>query len=159
MIQPGERIPDVQLQQVTAEGTRTVSAADLFRGKKAVLFAVPGAFTPTCSDAHLPGFQARTSDLKAKGVELIACLATNDAFVMAAWGKDRGVGDEIALLADGNSELTRAMGLAVDLSRFGLGERSRRYAAVLDDGVVQSLQVEPAGGVTVSGAEAVLRSL
>jgi peroxiredoxin len=159
MIAPGDKIPEVTLQAAGADGIRQVSTRELFAGKKAVLFGVPGAFTPTCSDHHLPGFLARSDDLRARGVELIACVAVNDAHVMRAWGKASGAGDHLLLLADGNGELARAMGLAVDLSRFGMGGRSRRFAAVLQDGVVTLLNVEPGPGVTVSAAEAILRAL
>ncbi|HRC86528.1 MAG TPA: peroxiredoxin, partial [Thermoanaerobaculia bacterium] len=128
-------------------------------GKKAVLFGVPGAFTPTCSDEHLPGFLVHYDELKAKGVELIVCVAVNDHHVMNAWGKARNVGDYLLLLADGNGDFARATGLDFDLSRAGMGLRNRRYAMVLDDGRVRYLGVEPAPGVSVSGAAAVLEAL
>lgn len=159
MIAVGDQIPDVQLQTMTAEGVRPVSTGELFRGKKAVLFAVPGAFTPTCSDHHLPGFVLHAADLRGKGVEVVACVAVNDVHVMGAWAKHRGTGDDLRILADGNGELARALGLEIDLARAGMGRRSRRYAMILDDGVVRYLGVEPAPGVTVSGAEAVLAAL
>ena len=124
-----------------------------------MLFAVPGAFTPTCSDYHLPGYLIRAAELRAKGVETIACVAVNDAFVMDAWADDQEVGDEIVMLADGNGTFTRAMGLELDGSGSGLGMRSQRYAAVIDDGVITALMVEPAKGLTVSSAESVLASL
>lgn len=158
-MQPGDSIPDVRLVQITSEGRGPVSTEALFRGKKAVLFAVPGAFTPTCSDHHLPGFVERAADFRAKGVELVACTAVNDAFVMAAWGKERGVGDAVTLLADGNGDFARAMGLEIDSSAFGMGKRSRRYAAVVEDGVIRSLHVEEPGKLEVSTAEAVLAAL
>jgi peroxiredoxin len=127
---------------------------------KVVLFAVPGAFTPTCSDHHLPGFVMRGEDLKAKGVDSIVCIAVNDPFVMGAWGKDQNVGNEVVMLADGNGEFTRAMGLTMDGSGFGLGPlRSQRYAAIIDDGVVAWLAVEPGAGLNVSSAEEVLAAL
>jgi len=124
-----------------------------------VLFAVPGAFTPTCSDYHLPGFVLRAPDLAAKGVETIACIAVNDAFVMGAWGTQQGVGDTVVMLADGNGEFTRAMGLQLDGSGFGLGMRSQRYAAIIEDGIVTSLQVEKGPGLEASSAEAILALL
>ncbi len=159
MIEIGQKLPDVTLQTMTAEGIRPVSTGELFAGKKAVLFAVPGAFTPTCSDAHLPGYQLQAEALRAKGVELVACVAVNDAHVMGAWGKSRNTGDDVLLLADGNAELARALGLEIDLARAGMGVRSRRYAMVLEDGVVRYLGVEPGPGVSVSGADAVLATL
>lgn len=158
-MQPGDSIPDVRLVQITSEGRSPVSTAELFRGKKAVLFAVPGAFTPTCSDHHLPGFVAHAAHLRAKGVELVACTAVNDAFVLAAWGKERGVGDAVTLLADGNGDFARAMGLEIDSSAFGMGKRSRRYAAVVEDGVIRVLRVEEPGKLEVSTAEAVMAAL
>lgn len=158
-IEIGDRIPEVTLKTATSDGVRDVSTAELFSGKKVVLFAVPGAFTPTCSDTHLPGFLARADEIKAKGADTIACIAMHDAFVMAAWGRDRGALEDILMLADGNGELTRALGLDLDLTRFGMGERSSRYAAIVDDGVVRMLGVETGPGVGVSGAEAVLAAL
>jgi glutaredoxin/glutathione-dependent peroxiredoxin len=158
-MQPGDSIPDVRLVQITPEGRGPVSTAELFRGKKAVLFAVPGAFTPTCSDHHLPGFVEHAAELRAKGVELIACTAVNDAFVMAAWGKERAVDGAVTLLADGNGDFARAMGLETDSSAFGMGKRSRRYAVVVEDGVIRSLRVEEPGKLEVSTAEAVLAEL
>jgi glutaredoxin/glutathione-dependent peroxiredoxin len=159
MLQIGQSLPDVKLRRVGAGGPQEVSTRELFAGKKAVLFAVPGAFTPTCSDVHLPGFLARLDDLKAKGVELIACTAVNDAHVLAAWAKDRGIGERIVLLADGNGELPRAAGLELDLSAIGFGKRSKRYAAIVENGVVRYLGVENAPGVTASSADAVLAAL
>ncbi len=159
MIEIGDPIPEANLRTLSKGGTTEISTAELFGGKKVVLFAVPGAFTPTCSDIHLPGFLARAGEIKARGVDLIACVAVHDAFVMAAWGRDRGVGEEILMLADGNGELARALGLELDATRFGLGQRSRRYAAVLDDGVVTMLGVEDGPEVGVSSADAVLAAL
>jgi peroxiredoxin len=159
MIQVGERIPEVGLKAAAADGLREVSTGEIFAGKKAVLFGVPGAFTPTCSDHHLPGFVARADDLKAKGVELIACVAVNDGYVMRAWGKGSGADGHVLMLADGNGDLARALGLSVDLSRAGMGTRNRRFAAVLEDGVVRFLNVEPGPGVTVTGVETILAAL
>src|ERR1700729_4336727 len=128
----GDRIPDVQVSIPTADGPKRVSSAELLGSGKVVLFAVPGAFTPTCSDYHLPGFVLRAEDLKAKGVDTIACISVNDAFVMGAWGEAQAVGDSVLMLADGNGEFTSAVGLEMDGSGFGLGTRSRRYAAILN---------------------------
>jgi len=158
-IQEGDKIPSVTLKTPTPEGPKDVETGEFFAGKKVVLFGVPGAFTPTCSDAHLPSFQVRAKELEAKGVDTIACIATNDFFVMGEWAKARGVGEEIVMLADGNGELTSKMGLEFDLSHVGLGTRSKRYAAIVDDGVVTKLNVEPGADVTVSGAEAILEAL
>ncbi len=155
----GDRVPDVEVQTMTPEGPRPVRTGEVLGKGKVVLFAVPGAFTPTCSDHHLPGFVLRAEDLRAKGVETIACVAVNDAFVMGAWGKDRGVGDDVLLLADGNADFTRAMGLELDGRGYGMGPRSQRYAAILDGGVVTELLVEPGGGLNVSSAESVLAQL
>ncbi|MEE8137810.1 MAG: peroxiredoxin [Thermoanaerobaculia bacterium] len=158
-IQVGERLPDRQLQIMSEEGKQSVSIGELFRGKRVVLFAVPGAFTPTCSDTHLSGFLVRADEIRAKGVDLVACVAVNDVFVMDAWGRAHGVGDRILMLADGNGEFTRAVGLELDATGFGMGRRSQRYAAIVEDGVVQALHVESGPGVEVSGAESILGAL
>jgi peroxiredoxin len=158
-IQVGEKIPDVTLRTVAAGREREVSTDELFRGKRAVLFAVPGAFTPTCSDYHLPGFVELASDIRARGVDLIACVAVNDHFVMDAWGKAREVGDKILMLADGNGDFTRAVGMDADVSRFGLGVRSRRYAALIEDGVVKALNLDQPGRFEASSAEKILEAL
>jgi peroxiredoxin len=155
----GDRIPEVTLQTPSAEGPKPVTSTEALGRGKVVLFAVPGAFTPTCSDHHLPGFVLRYDELKAKGVDTVACLAVNDAFVMGAWGRNQKVGDKILMLADGNGEFTEAAGLGVDLSRVGLGARSQRYAAIIEDGTVTSLFVESAPGLDVSSAESVLAAL
>ena len=155
----GDRIPDVKLMTRTAEGPKPVQSGDVLGKGKVVLFAVPGAFTPTCSDHHLPGFVLRAEDLKAKGVDLVACVAVNDVFVMGAWGDAQGVGDSVLMLADGNGELTSAVGLEMDGSGFGLGTRSQRYAAILQDGVVTDLFLEKGGGLDVSSADSVLAAL
>ena len=159
MIAVGDKLPSIKLQTKTADGVGSVDTGEVFAGKKAVLFAVPGAFTPTCSDDHLPGFLVHSDELKAKGIELVACTAVNDAHVMGAWSKARSAGDQVLMLADGNGELARALGLDFDLTRAGMGTRSRRYAMVLEDGVVRYLGVEQAPGVTVSGVQAVLAAL
>jgi len=158
-VKVGDKIPSVKIKRMTADGVKDVDTGELFAGKKAVLFALPGAFTPTCSARHLPGFVEKNDDLKKKGVDLVACLSVNDAFVMDAWGKAQNVGDKVAMLADGNGEFTRAMGLEMDGSGFGLGQRSKRYAMVIDNGVIKSLDVEAPGKFEVSSAEAVLGKL
>jgi len=155
----GDKLPDVEMHTMTKDGIRPVRSSEILGKGKVVLFAVPGAFTPTCSDHHLPGFVVRAEDLHAKGVDKVACVSVNDAFVMGAWARDREVGDSILMLADGNGEFTRSMGLEMDGSGFGLGTRSQRYAAVIEDGVVTSLFVEPGPGLNVSSAESVLATL
>jgi glutaredoxin/glutathione-dependent peroxiredoxin len=141
----GDRIPDAELRTMTPDGPTVVKSADVLGTGKVVLFAVPGAFTPGCSNVHLPGFVERAGELKAKGVTTIACVAVNDPFVMDAWGKAHGVGDDILLLSDGNGEFTAAMGLELDGSGFGLGKRSKRYAAIVEDGVLTSIDVDEKG--------------
>ncbi len=155
----GERIPDVQLKMITENGTETVSTADVLGKGKVVLFGVPAAFSPTCSDVHLPGFVLHADELFARGVDRIFCVAVNDPFVMAAWARSQRVGDKVTLLADGNGDLARAMGLEIDLGRAGLGTRNKRYAAVIEDGIVTQLALEEATGLEVSSAEAVLSAL
>ncbi len=155
----GDTLPDLKLQKAGPDGIAEVSTRELFRGKKVVLFAVPGAFTPTCSAKHLPGFVEKADEIKSKGVDEIVCLAVNDAFVMQAWGKDRGTGDKLTLLADGSGAFTKALGLELDASRFGMGTRSQRYAAVVEDGVVKALYVEEPTKLEVSSAEAILAAL
>ena len=158
-IQVGDKIPDITLTTMTAEGPAPVTSADLFGGKKVVLFAVPGAFTPTCSAKHLPGFVGNADAIKAKGVDTVACLSVNDPFVMGAWGKDQNVGSNVMMLADGAAAFNTAMGLDWDLSAKGLGVRSQRYVMVIDDGTVKHLAVEEAGAFDVSSAESVLSVL
>jgi peroxiredoxin len=155
-IEIGQKIPDVKLKM--ADG-QDITTTELFRGKKAVLFAVPGAFTPTCSDYHLPGFVEYAAEIKAKGVDTIACVAVNDHFVLAAWAKARETGDKILMLADGNGDLARAMGLEMDARAFGLGLRSKRYAAIIEDGVIKALNVELPGKLEISTAEEILKAL
>jgi peroxiredoxin len=144
-ISVGDRLPDVELRVVTADGPSVVKSGDVLGSGKVVLFAVPGAFTPGCSNVHLPGFVERADELKAKGVTTIACVAVNDPFVMDAWGKVHGVGDAILMLADGNGEFAAAMGLELDGRGAGLGTRSKRYAAIVEDGVLTSLDVDEKG--------------
>ena len=152
----GDHIPEVGLRTMTSEGPKPISSTEALGTGKVVLFAVPGAFTPTCSDFHLPGFVLRAEDLKAKGVDTIACVAVNDAFVMGAWGEAKGVGDSVLMLADGSAEFAKAMGLEMDGTAGGLGIRSQRYAAILEDGVITHLAVEPVRGLDVSSAESIL---
>jgi peroxiredoxin (alkyl hydroperoxide reductase subunit C) len=158
-IQVGETLPSMKLMQATAEGPREVSTEDLFKGKKVVLFATPGAFTPTCSAKHLPGFITHADAIRAKGVDSIVCMAVNDAFVMGAWAKDQGVADNVIMLADGSAAFTRALGLELDLTARGLGTRSQRFALIAQDMKVTHLAVEAPGGFEVSRAEAVLAAL
>jgi peroxiredoxin len=152
----GDRIPDVELWKVTEEGFAGVRSGTVLGEGKVVLFAVPGAFTPTCSDYHLPGFVIRVDEIKAKGIDTIACISVNDPFVMGAWARDQKVPDAVVMLADGNGEFTKAVGLEMDGSAVGLGARSQRYAAVIENGVVTGLYVEPERGLTVSSAESIL---
>ena len=158
-IQVGDTLPSINLTTMTAEGPKPVSMTELSAGKKVVLFAVPCAFTPTCSVQHLPGFLEKNNDLKEKGVDIIACVSVNDPFVMNAWGADRQVGEDVLMLSDGNGEFTAAIGLEMDGSGFGLGTRSQRYAMVIDDGVVSALNVESGPGLDVSSAETILAQL
>ena len=158
-IQVGDTLPSINLTTMTSEGPKPVSLTELSAGKKVVLFAVPGAFTPTCSVQHLPGFLEKNNDLKDKGADIVACISVNDPFVMHAWGEDRKVGDDVLMLSDGNGEFTAAIGLEMDGSGFGLGTRSQRYAMVIDDGVVSILNVESGPGLDVSSAEMILEQL
>lgn len=158
-ISVGDRIPQVTLRTMTDGGPEAVESGEALGKGKVVLFAVPGAFTPTCSDHHLPGFVLRADDLAAKGVDRVACIAVNDAFVMGAWGDAQDAGGKVLMLADGNGEFTAEVGLEMDGSGFGLGTRSRRYAAIIDDGVVTHLMVEAAPGVDVSSVDSVLDRL
>ena len=159
-INVGDKIPSVTLKQLTPEGVKEFTTDDIFRGKKVVLFAVPGAFTPACSQRHLPGYVDRAANLKVKGVDEIACVAVNDAFVMGAWGKEQKTEGKVRLLADGSGDFARALGLELDLTKGGLGVRSKRYAMLVDNGIVRSLNVEAQPGqVEVSSAEAMLKVL
>lgn len=158
-IKVGDKIPSFQLTLATPEGPREISTDDLLNGKKVVLFAVPGAFTPTCSASHLPGFLQHADALTAKGVDRIICVAVNDAFVLGAWAKDQQVGDKVLMLADGSGLFTRALGLEWDLVARGLGVRSQRYALVAENGQVTHLAIEAPGGFEVSRAEAILAAL
>jgi glutaredoxin/glutathione-dependent peroxiredoxin len=158
-IQVGDSIPSAKLMQATADGPKEISTEELFGGRTVVLFGVPGAFTPTCSAKHLPGFVQNYDALVAKGADLIACMAVNDAFVMGAWGKDQGVGDKLVMLADGSADFTKKLGLELDLVARGLGVRSQRFALIAKDGKVTHIAVEAPGAFEVSRAEAILGAL
>ena len=158
-IKVGDRIPSATLKHMTKEGPANVTTDELFKGKRVVLFSVPGAFTPTCHAKHLPGFVQNIDKLKAKGVDTIACLAVNDVFVMDAWAKASGASDKVLMLADGNADFTKALGLELDASGFGMGTRGKRFAMVVKDGVVKQLNVETGGEFKVSAAEYVLGQL
>jgi glutaredoxin/glutathione-dependent peroxiredoxin len=157
-INVGDRIPDSVLTQMAAQGPQPISTADYFSGRKIVLFSVPGAFTPTCSAHHLPGFVERAAEFSNKGIDAIACMAVNDVFVMHAWGESSNA-DGIDMLADGNGEFAAAMGLDMDASAFGMGKRAQRFALVADDGVVTQLRVEAPGEFRVSSAESIFSLL
>jgi len=158
-IKVGDTIPPMKLMAATTDGPKEISTDEIFKGKKVVLFAVPGAFTPTCSAKHLPGFVQNAAALKEKGVDTIACVAVNDAFVMGAWGKEQGTDDKVLMLADGAAAFAKALGLELDLNARGMGWRSQRYALVAEDGKVTHLGVEAPGGFEVSKAEAILAAL
>ncbi len=158
-IQVGDSIPSATLNIMTADGPSAIATDDIFKGKTVALFGLPGAFTPTCSARHLPGFVANADALKAKGVDSIVCLAVNDAFVMGAWGKDQNVGDKVTLVADGSAQFTKAAGLELDLTERGLGLRCQRFSMVVDDGVVKSLNIDPAGTFEATSAEKILEQL
>ena len=158
-IKVGDTIPSMKLMVATPDGPKETSTDEIFKGKKVVLFAVPGAFTPTCSVKHMPGFVQNADAFKAKGVDTVACIAVNDVFVMDAWGKDQGTSNKVTMLADGAAAFTKAIGLELDLNARGMGWRSQRYALVADDAKVTHLGVEQPGGFEVSKAEAVLAAL
>lgn len=158
-IKVGDKLPAATFSAGTPEGPRPMSTDDIFAGKKVALFAVPGAFTPTCSAKHLPGFKEHVADFKAKGVDAIACVSVNDAFVMKAWGDSQSVGDDILMLGDGNGDFTKAIGLEMDGSKFGMGQRSQRYSMIVEDGVVKELNVEAPGEFKVSAADYMLAQL
>jgi peroxiredoxin (alkyl hydroperoxide reductase subunit C) len=159
MIKLDDTLPSLKLMAATAEGPREISTDDIFKGKKVVLFAVPGAFTPTCSAKHLPGFNDHLADFRAKGVDSVVCMAVNDAFVMGAWAKSQDISPDLIMLADGSGQFTHALGLDLDLTQRGLGMRSQRFALVADDMKVTHLAVEQPGDFDVSRAEAVLATL
>ncbi len=158
-IKPGDRLPNIEFTVTTADGPQKFSTEVVFAGRKVVLFGVPGAFTPTCNMNHLPGYLLAHDDIKAQGVDTIACTAVNDIFVMKAWGKATDSEGKIMMLADGNGEFARAIGLELDLTVAGMGHRSQRYSMIVEDGVVKTLNVETERGVNVSGAETILQQL
>ncbi|HKD48508.1 MAG TPA: peroxiredoxin [Rhizomicrobium sp.] len=153
MIKVGDKVPSATLMLMKDGGPKPVSTDQLFAGKKVALFALPGAFTPTCSAKHLPGFIQHSEALRAKGIDTIACVSVNDAFVMGAWGEQQKAGEKVMMLADGNGDFTRALGLELDATRFGMGKRSQRYSMVVDNGVVTQLNVEAPGAFEVSSAD------
>lgn len=158
-IKVGDKLPAATFSAGTAEGPKPMSVEEIFTGKKVALFAVPGAFTPTCSARHLPGFKDHAADFKAKGVDAIACISVNDAFVMKAWGESQSVLGDILMLGDGNGDFTKAIGLEMDASKFGMGVRSQRYSMIVEDGVVTELNVEAPGEFKVSAADYMLAQL
>jgi peroxiredoxin len=158
-IKVGDRMPEGNFGVMTKDGPGSMTAADVFKGKKVVLFAVPGAFTPTCSMNHLPGYVKHAAEFRAKGIDTVACMSVNDTFVMDAWGKDKQVGDTVLMLADGNGTYTKALGLELDASGFGMGTRSQRFALLVHDGVVKQVFVEAPREFKVSAADHVLKSL
>ncbi|HEY2446741.1 MAG TPA: peroxiredoxin [Rhizomicrobium sp.] len=158
-IKVGEKVPSATLMQMKGGAPQPVKTDDLFAGKKVALFALPGAFTPTCSAKHLPGFLQHADDLHSKGVDAIACVSVNDAFVMGAWGESQQAGERVMMLADGNGDFTRALGLEMDASRYGMGKRSQRYSMIVDNGVVRTINIEEPGAFSVSSAEHMLQQL
>ena len=158
-IQPGDKVPSLTLYQKTADGVSEISTDEIFNGKKVVVFALPGAFTPTCSASHLSGYVVKSDELFASGVDSIVCLSVNDAFVMGAWGEQHNVDDRVMMIADGSAKFTLAVGLELDLTNKGMGMRSQRYAMIVSDGVVELLNVEAPGKFEVSDADTILASL
>jgi peroxiredoxin len=158
-IKVGDKVPSGSFTVMTGEGPKPMTTDELFKGKKVVLFAVPGAFTPTCSVKHLPGYKEKAAELRAKGVDTVACVSVNDVFVMNAWGKDQQVGDDVVMLADGNGAFAKAVGLEMDGTGFGMGSRSKRYSMIVEDGIVKQLNVEAPGEFKVSAADYMLGQL
>ena len=158
-IKVGDTLPEATFMEMTADGPQPRTTADIFGGKTVALFAVPGAYTPTCSAKHLPGYVEKAGDLKTKGVDEIVCTSVNDVFVMGAWGKDSGVGENVRMLADGNGAFASALGLGMDASGFGMGQRSQRYSMIVKDGVVSELNIEDGGEFKVSSADYMLNQL
>ena len=152
-IQIGDRLPEATFTTMTTEGPRPLTSAEVFSGKRVVLFSVPGAFTPTCSKQHLPGYVKQADELKGKGVDSIVCLAVNDVFVMDAWSKSQGADGKVVMLADGNADFTKKIGLELDASKHGMGTRSQRFSLIAEDGVVKSLNIEAPGKFEVSSCE------
>ena len=157
-IHVGDKLPEATFMTMTDDGPKPVTTDEVFKGKRIALFAVPGAFTPTCSARHLPGYLDKHADLTARGVDGIACVSVNDVFVMSAWGKSADAGDKVMMLADGNADFTRKLGLEMDASKFGMGARSQRYSMLVNDGVVEKLNVEQAGQFEVSSADYMLNN-
>ncbi|MDE2266408.1 MAG: peroxiredoxin [Alphaproteobacteria bacterium] len=158
-IKVGDKVPSATLMQMKDGAPKPVKTDELFAGKKVAVFALPGAFTPTCSAKHLPGFIQNADEIKKKGVDAIACVSVNDAFVMGAWGEHQGAGDKVMMLADGNGDLTAALGLEMDATKFGMGKRSQRFSMLVDNGVVKQLNVEEPGAFAVSSAEHMLKQI
>ncbi len=158
-IQAGNKMPDGVFKTMTAEGPKEVTTDSLFKGKKVLLFSVPGAFTPTCSGKHLPGYVNNAASLKAKGIDTIACMAVNDVFVMNAWGQSANVGDKVLMLSDGNGDYVKLLGLELDARAHGMGSRGQRFSLIVDNGVITQLNVEPPGKFDVSSAECALGQL
>ena len=158
-IKEGDKLPDATFMTYGPEGPRPITTDEVFKGKRVALIAVPGAFTPTCSAKHLPGFKEKAADLRGKGIDAIACVSVNDVFVMKAWGEDQAVGEDIIMLADGNGAFTGDIGLGFDGSKFGMGERSQRYSMIVNDGVVEKLNVEEGGEFRVSSADYMMAQL
>jgi peroxiredoxin len=158
-IKVGDKLPSVKLTEATAEGPKPVTTDEFFKGRRVALFAVPGAFTPTCSAKHLPGFKQRAQEIRGKGVDAVACVSVNDAFVMRAWAEDQAVGEDIVMLADGGAEFVRALGLEMDGSKSGMGVRSQRYSMIVEDGVVKQLNLEEPGEFKVSSADYLMAQL
>ena len=159
MINVGDAIPDATITVIDSDGQQNIAASDYFAGKKAVLFALPGAFTPTCSEAHLPGFVVHYDDIRAKGVDVVACLSVNDAFVMGAWSKDQGADGKVRMMADGSADWTRKLGLELDLTERGMGVRCQRFSMVVNDGKVEQFNLEGPGKFEVSDAQTMLGQL
>jgi peroxiredoxin len=159
MIKVGDKMPSGTFTQITKDGPQKVNAEEFFKGRKVVLFSVPGAFTPTCDAKHLPGFVEKAGDIKAKGIDVIACMAVNDAFVMKAWGKSQNTEGKVEMIADGNADYTKALGLEMDATGFGMGTRGQRFSLLVDNGVVKQVNVEQKGEFKVSSAEHALTQL
>ncbi|HZF95826.1 MAG TPA: peroxiredoxin [Allosphingosinicella sp.] len=158
-IQVGDKLPKANFVKATPDGPQPVDGEEYFRGRRVAIFSVPGAFTPTCSARHLPGFVERIDELKAKGVDEVACTAVNDAFVLQAWAESAGAGDKVTMLADGNGDFAEAIGLTMDGSKFGMGRRGQRWSAIVEDGVVKDLNVEEPGAFNVSSADYMISRL
>src|SRR5579862_4725664 len=158
-VKVGDKVPSAKMKLMSAEGPKDISTDDLFGGKKVAVFALPGAFTPTCSAKHLPGYIQHAGEIRAKGVDEIVCISVNDAFVMGAWGEQQGAAGKVRMLADGNGDFTRALGLEMDGTKFGMGKRSQRYSFIADKGIITKLNIEEAGAFSVSSAEHMLKQL